>query len=130
MQHTSKINIRFRDIDAMGHVNNAVYLTYFEEARIAMFKDMIKTEWNWKKYGVLLVKNEVEYLKPILSRDEVFITTRIEKIGTKSFDVGYVFADAQNSIIYTKGKSVLVCFDYEKQETINFPDEWRKLIEV
>lgn len=130
MQHTSKINIRFRDIDAMGHVNNAVYLTYFEEARIAMFKDMIKTEWNWKKNGVLLVKNEVEYLKPILSRDEVFITTRIEKIGTKSFDVGYVFADAQNSIIYTKGKSVLVCFDYEKQETINFPDEWRKLIEV
>ena len=130
MQHTSKINIRFRDIDAMGHVNNAVYLTYFEEARIAMFKDMIKTEWNWKKNGVLLVKNEVEYLRPILSRDEVFITTRIEKIGTKSFDVGYVFANAQNSIIYTKGKSVLVCFDYEKQETINFPDEWRKLIEV
>jgi acyl-CoA thioester hydrolase len=90
LQHTSKINIRFKDIDIIGHVNNAVYLTYFEEARITMFKDLIKSEWNWQKYGVLLVKNEVEYLRPILRNDEVYIKTQIDRIGTKSFDVSYL----------------------------------------
>jgi acyl-CoA thioester hydrolase len=129
LEHTSKINIRFKDIDAIGHVNNAVYLTYFEEARIAMFNALIKSEWNWEKYGVLLVKNEVEYLKPILRNNEIFIHTKIDRVGTKSFDVSYLLTNISQEIIYTKGKSVLVCFDHQTQQTISFPDEWRKQLQ-
>jgi acyl-CoA thioester hydrolase len=128
LQHTSKINIRFKDIDIIGHVNNAVYLTYFEEARITMFKDLIKSEWNWQKYGVLLVKNEVEYLRPILRNDEVYIKTQIDRIGTKSFDVSYLLTSFDGTVLFTKGKSVLVCYNHIEKKTIAFPEEWKKLL--
>jgi acyl-CoA thioester hydrolase len=62
----AKIQVRFSDCDMMGHVNNAVYLSYFEMARIYYFGILLAKDRDWKKEGVLLRKNEVEYLKPVL----------------------------------------------------------------
>ena len=60
-----EIQIRFSDIDVMGHVNNATYLSYFEYTRMHYFEKLLGLKWEWKKHGILLVRNEIEYLNKI-----------------------------------------------------------------
>jgi acyl-CoA thioester hydrolase len=118
--------IRFSDIDVMGHVNNATYLTYFEQARVHFFNQLVG-EWDWEKYGILLARNEVNYRKPILYKDKVQIHTHITKIGGKSLELEYRITKPGNDgeELCTDGKSVLVCFDYHKQKTIPVPQSWK-----
>jgi len=62
MINPPEIQIRFADIDIMGHVNNAVYLSYFEYTRVYYFEKLVGKKWDWKNNGTILIKNEVEYL--------------------------------------------------------------------
>lgn len=112
----AKIQVRFRDCDMMGHVNNAVYLSYFEQARMHYFEQLIGADWDYKKDGILLVKNEVEYLKPILLHDTPEIIVFLVEIGEKSFTLGYEVK--VNDELRSKGISKLVCFDFESQKSV------------
>ena len=118
----TKIQIRFSDIDVMGHVNNAIYLNYFEQARMEFFSQFISKGWDWHKYGLLLAKNEIEYLFPVALNDDIYIDTKCIKIGNKSFDLEYSLFKGEK--LCCKGKSVLVCYDYNDKKTINIPNEW------
>jgi len=125
------IEIRFADIDAMGHVNNAVYLSYFEQARIKYFADL-GGSWDWKSQGILLAKNVVEYYLPILLNDHVVIKTKCIGIGGKSLTFSYLIQRIHRGELQacSKGESVLVCFDSVKGKTIEVPEEWRNAIKV
>lgn len=128
--HISKIEVRFVDIDVMGHVNNGVYLSYFEQARMHFFRALIGKEWDWVNSGILLARNEIDYISPTLLTDEVQIKTWCSHMGNKSLEFSYeVFVmQKEEKIIRAKGKSVLVCFDYNKKATIPVPDEWRQAL--
>ena len=115
----AKIQVRFADLDVMGHVNNSIYLSYFEMTRVHYFKQLVGSDWDWRKEGVLLVRNEIDYLKPILLNDEPVIYMSLEKIGEKSISLLYEIK--VNGEIYTKGKSILVCFNAEEGKTIPVP---------
>lgn len=115
----AKIQVRFADLDVMGHVNNSVYLSYFEMTRVHYFKELVGTNWDWRKEGVLLVRNEIDYVKPILLNDEPTIHMTLEKIGDKSFSLLYEIKI--NEEVHTKGRSVLVCFNAEAGKTIPVP---------
>lgn len=119
-----KIQVRFSDLDILGHVNNVIYLSYFEMARIHYFTALVGPEWDWLKQGVLLVKNEVEYHIPILLHDKPIISLFVEKIGNKSFSLGYKIMI--NEKLHTTGGSTLVCFDSTIQQTIAIPPIMRE----
>jgi YbgC/YbaW family acyl-CoA thioester hydrolase len=93
-KHKSTIQIRFKDIDHMGHVNNANHITYFELARIHYFRDVINEVVNWNEQGVILAKTEINYHRPILLSDNVFVYSRVSKMGNKSYEVESTFYDA------------------------------------
>jgi acyl-CoA thioester hydrolase len=116
MIEPAKIQVRFRDCDMMGHVNNAVYLSYFEQARMHYFEKLIGADWDYKNDGILLVKNEVEYLKPIVLHDTPEIIVYLVEIGEKSFTLGYEVK--VNDEIRSKGISKLVCFDFQSQKSV------------
>ncbi len=112
----AKIQVRFSDLDVLGHVNNSIYLSYFETARVHYFAHLLGEEWDWQRNGVLLVKNEVEYHKPILLHDAPLVHIYTDHIGEKSFTLSYEIK--VGDAVYTTGKSVLVCFDASKHATI------------
>jgi len=122
----AKIQVRFSDLDVMGHVNNAIYLSYFEYARVYYFGLLLGKEWDWKTAGVLLVKNEVEYFIPILLTDTPEITIGLESIGTKSFCLNYEVK--VNGKVTTTGKSTLVCFDSRKHTSIEIPERMKEVL--
>lgn len=111
-----EVQVRFADIDSMGHVNNAIYLNYFEQARFHYFKQIVNQEWDWRVNGLILVKNEVEYLKPLLLNEIPFVSIYLIEIGQKSFTLGYEVK--VNGQVYTKGLSKLVCFNYSTNKSV------------
>ncbi|MBM3160479.1 MAG: acyl-CoA thioesterase [Bacteroidetes bacterium] len=120
----TKIQVRFADIDAMGHVNNAVYFSYFETARINYFKQILGDDWDWQIDGVLLVRNEIDYILPISLHDSPEITIEIENIGAKSFTLCYkVFV--KNKLM-TAAKSVLVSYDNVNGQTKLVPEKMKQ----
>lgn len=123
--YKTSIPIRFADIDAFGHVNNAVYLTYFEIARSVYCKEVI--QWNWNSAGIIIRKNEIEYLKPIQLSDEIFAYVRTSRVGESSFDIDYVLVKKANGDeeICTKGTTQCVTFDYSMNKVIPIPDYQR-----
>ncbi|HVW96755.1 MAG TPA: thioesterase family protein [Mucilaginibacter sp.] len=120
------IAIRFSDIDAVGHVNNAIYLTYFEVARFAYWRDII--DWNLRKDGVIVGRSEVNYLKPITLDDLVFCYVRTTRIGNSSFDMMHVLvrinAEGEEEIC-TTGKTVCISYDYSQSKSVPIPNRER-----
>lgn len=134
MKSSHTIEVRFADIDAMGHVNNAVYLSYFEQARMAWFAELIGGEWNLERDGIVLARNEIDYIEPVLLSDKVRIETACIKVGSSSLVVAYeVFrlpAGGQTEHLCSKGQSVLVCFDYQKGAKREVPELWRQRLQA
>jgi acyl-CoA thioester hydrolase len=122
----ARIFVRLTDIDILGHVNNAIYLTYFEIARMHYFAELVGNEWNWMEEGVVLVKNEVEYLKPIVLNDVPYVKVYLLQLGTKSFTLGYEIT--VNDHLVTKGSSVLVGFNSKTKSTIEIPERMKEAI--
>jgi acyl-CoA thioester hydrolase len=118
------IKVRFSDCDMMQHVNNAVYLNYFEEARIHYFRQLLATDWDWNREGILLRKNELEYLKPVFLHEPVEIQCFLKHVGEKSFTLAYEVR--VNKDLRTTGTSVLVCFDSSVMRSIPIPPKMRE----
>jgi acyl-CoA thioester hydrolase len=123
------IQIRFKDIDKLGHVNNANHITYFELARVDYF-DAISSEGvkiDWVNEGVILAKVEMEYKQPILLEDKLFVYTWVSRMGSKSFDMACSIVRVVNGteMEAAKGLAVIVCFNYAKNESIPIPELWR-----
>lgn len=119
-----KIKVRFSDCDMMQHVNNAVYLNYFEETRIHYFRELLGTNWDYNREGILLRKNELEYLKPVFLHDPVEIACFLKHVGEKSFTMAYEVR--VNGELRTTGTSVLVCFDSSVMRSIPIPARMRE----
>ena len=118
-------SVRFRDLDAMGHVNNAVYMTYMEAARIAYLESLgaghHPLQW------LILARAEVDFRSPIGPGEQVEVGVRTSRIGRKSFDLEQeVRADGR---LAAEGRFVLVAYDYETASSRELPPEWRGLLE-
>ena len=131
-KHSTPIQIRFVDIDKMGHVNNATILSYFEIARTNFFDDVIGQQDNWFERGLIIANTNIDYLQPVYLRDDVKALVRIAKVGTKSFDVEHVLVRTLNGkeTICAIANSILVCMDYSKNITIEVPTEWKEKIKT
>ena len=125
LKTSTKIQIRFNDVDMAGHVHNGIYLSYFEQARMDFFHRLFEgKQWDWKTNGIVLAKNEVNYHKPIFLHDEILVHTWVEKIGNSSFIMSYEII-RDDSTLCTSGSSTLVCFDFMRQTKVHFYVEWR-----
>jgi len=127
--YKTPISIRFADIDAFGHVNNAIYLTYFEMARSAYWNEII--EWDWNSVGIILRNSHVEYLKPIMLNDEVYAYVRTSRIGGSSFDLEYTLVKIINSEeqVCTTGSTLCIAYDYNVNKPVPIPEYQRRKME-
>jgi len=123
--HETKIQIRFKDLDKQGHVNNANHLTYAETARVAYFREVLGKDVDWNSTGLLLARTEIDYLQPIFLEDDLKILSSVTKLGTKSFDMENILIGSQE-VIFAKVKSVFVCYDYQVRNSIAIPEDWRE----
>jgi len=129
-KYKTLIPIRFSDMDVYGHVNNAVYLTYFEIARTNYWRDIV--QWKWDENGIILGRSEINYLKPIFPEDKIACYVRTTRIGNSSFDVMHVLVKVTDAgeEICTTGKTVCISYDYTANKSVSIPKaERQRMIE-
>ena len=115
------MTIRFRDIDSMGHVNNAVYFTYFEEGRKEFLRSLFNIV-NPDEYTFILAHIRCDYLKPIRIGDPISLHLWVGETGQKKFDLLYAIVNRDDaSIVYATGRSVQIFYDYKKNTTMPIP---------
>src|ERR1700761_9259211 len=116
------IHIRFSDIDAVGHANNAVYLTYFEIARFNYWRDVAK--WDFGLSGIIVGRTEVNYLKPVLLHDTLMCYARVVRIGNSSFDMMHILVKVtdKGEEICTTSKAVCISYDYKANKSVPIPN--------
>ncbi len=127
-----KIQIRYGDTDALGHINNAKYLSYMEVARINYFNSLFGLKIDWDNEGFILAKAEINFRKPIFLIDNIELFVRTSRFGTKSFDMEYVFvrtnADGSKETVAT-GLTVQVTMSFKTNASIPVPEKYKKIIE-
>lgn len=115
------ITTRFRDIDSMGHVNNAVYFTYFEEGRKEFLRSLFNIV-NPDEYNFILAHIRCDYLKPIRISDPISLELWVGEIGLKKFDLVYAIVNRDDSsAVYATGRSVQIFYDYKKNASMPIP---------
>jgi acyl-CoA thioester hydrolase len=119
-----KIQIRYADLDALGHVNNSNYLTYFEIARVHYFNALLGKDWDWRNKGMILANSSLEFLKPLLVQHEAEVKISTLSVGTKSFELYYEIS--VDDVVFCSGKSVIVAFNSLRNETIPIPSVMRE----
>ncbi len=112
MAYIHSIEVRFRDLDALGHVNNAVLVTLLEQARFYWWRGWLG-ERGFETEGFLIARIEVDYRRPIRMDDEVRVELRCTRIGTTSFDLVYRVFRAQDQALLAEAKTVQVMLDFD-----------------
>ncbi len=116
------IEVRWRDLDAFNHVNNANFLTYIEEARLRWFQTL-PDAWLNADIAPLLAAVQLNYRKPIEWPATLAVELRVERIGNTSLTLAHrIVAEHDAQYLYADGHSVLVWIDRVSAKPITLPD--------
>ena len=120
------VEVRFRDCDAMGHVNNAVYLTYLEIARFAYWKaaEIGRLEGD---ISYIIARVEIDFRASAVPGDVIDVAISVRAIGRSSFTMEYEIRDREGQVIVT-ARSVQVAYDYAAKQSVPVPDAIRARI--
>jgi acyl-CoA thioester hydrolase len=121
------IPIRFRDIDALGHVNNAVYFTYLETARVELWKraGYLVTAGAWP---FVIAEAHFVYKAPLFLGETARVQVRFDDIKRASFAFVYDVTEAGDGRVVGQGRTVQVAYDFEKKQVIAIPDDMRTVL--
>ncbi len=117
------VEVAFHDLDALGHVNNAVYLVYLETARIKFLMQALDIR-TVSELQVILAEATVRYHSPAQFGEQLTIGVGISRFGTKSFDMVYRIAAGDGRLVAT-ARTALVAYDYAANTTIAVPADMK-----
>lgn len=116
-------DVEFRDVDAADHVNNAVYLTYLETARIRYLIEVLGADFAYQ-VSLILAHITVDFRSPARFPETLELGTRVTRVGTKSFDMEHQVRGGDGRLVL-EASSVLVAYDYDANAPMAVPDDWR-----
>jgi len=134
--HRDEVEVRLSDTDAMGHVNNARYLTYVEIARVAYYERVIGQPlplgYHGAEEGMILAEVTMTYRAQAYFGETLMVESRVDRIGNTSFVMSHrITAPASRygeARLVATSVGTLVSYDYGTDRPIPVPDEWRKAI--
>ena len=131
-RYSKPIEVQFRDCDPLGHVNNAVYITYFEIARFAYCRDALgfTPADATGSSSFIIARVECNFRSQAHLGAHLDVRIRIGEIGRSSFTFEYEIVHQADGRVVADGKSVQVSFDYTQQRSIPVPDEFRTRVEA
>lgn len=120
---------RFRDTDAMGHVNNAVYVTYLEVARQEYWRAFVQSD-NYRVVPFILAHVTIDFRSEALMHETLELCIRCAFIGGKSFGFDYVIREQKTQRLVVEAKSVQVFYDYTSKQSMPCPPDLRQRLEA
>jgi acyl-CoA thioester hydrolase len=127
-----RITVRFRDLDALGHVNYSVYLTYLEEAFSALWRGILNRvgrELSATEFGCVVVRSEIDYLDSALLGQELDIKVRVESVGSTSFTTAYEITVVGSDKAIARARTVQVV-KFTGDTAMTMPDEIKSALQA
>jgi acyl-CoA thioester hydrolase len=118
-----EVDVRYQDVDALGHVNNAIYATYLEEARVKYMQDVLGDV----DIEAVIANLEIDFLRPVtMDDDHVTVRTAVADLGTKSVTFEYeVYAGDE---LAATASTVQVAYDRASKEAVELPDRYHERV--
>lgn len=124
---TAPVDVRFNDVDGLGHVNNAIYLTFLEHARMKFFTEVAGST-SEKDFPFILAHAALDYKNPIKMGAELEVRMWTSRIGGKSWDFDYEIRDRKTATMYATGKTVQVAYDYYLEKSDMLEGDLKDLV--
>lgn len=124
--HITPIQLRFNDFDALGHVNNSVYFSFYDLGKITYFDEVLPNVNTSKEVGVVIANIEVSFLLPVFPGENVAVETAVVEIGNKSFKLFQRLIDVETKEVKCICQTVMVCYDAINKTTRPISVEWKK----
>lgn len=121
---TVPVDVRFRDIDAVGHVNNAVYLTYLEQARLAYWRKLTGKS-DLRDIDIILARVEIDYRSPIAFGEDVDVAVRCVLLKRSSCVLELRLTERTSGRLVAEARNVVVYFDYQAKRPQPIPEDLR-----
>lgn len=128
--HTTPIQLRFNDFDALGHVNNSVYFSFYDLGKVSYFNEVLPDVSVSKEVGVVIANIQVSFLLPVYPEENVAVETAVVEIGTKSFKLLQQLIDVDTNEVKCICQTVMVCYDAKTKTTRPISDKWRNAMAV
>lgn len=125
-KHITPIQLRFNDFDALGHVNNSVYLSFFDLGKTGYFMQVLPDVQLNREVGIVIADIHVSFLLPVYPGENVAVETAVFEVGNKSFKLYQQLIDLDTNEVKCICKTVMVCFDAKTKSTRQISPEWRK----
>jgi acyl-CoA thioester hydrolase len=129
---THRLSVRFRDCDPLGHVNNAVYLTYLEQARFNLWRRQFgfvakaAGEGGRRGLGFILARAEIDFTAQARYGDELEVRLGLDSVRRSSFTYVYDIANVETQQVVARARTVQVRFDYDTQQPVAVDDALRE----
>ena len=124
---TRTMDVRFADMDSMGHVNNAVYLTYFEAARMAYWMH-VTGRADLKDMDMILARAEVDFRSPLVAPESIEVGVGCASIGRTSFVLEQDMYERKTGRLVAEARKVLVHYDYATLRSVPIGEDLRRKI--
>jgi len=121
------IQVRFNDVDMLGHVSNTVYQNYYDAGKLHYFEEVLP-DMDYINKGVIAASVKIDYLKPIFMKTRILVETHVTHIGNKSLTMEHQLVEEFSGEVLSTCTVVLVCFDFKTQKSIPLPEAWKKQI--
>ena len=121
-----RLSVRFRDCDAMGHVNNAVYFTYLEQCRLLFWRE--QTGLPSPHTRLIVARAECDYRAAAVFGDELEVRLTVDGIGRSSFTLAYDIVNVATGQQVAQGKTVMVSYDYNAGKSVPLTAATRALL--
>jgi len=131
-----RLMVRFRDCDPLGHVNNAVYLTYLEQARFTLWRQQIGfvarpvSDGGKRGEGMIMARAEIDFRAQARYGDELEVQLSIASIGRSSFTYEYQIVRLPAGDLIASARTVQVWFDYDRERPVPLSDEMKRQLAV
>ena len=127
-KHTLPIQLRFNDVDSLGHVNNTVYFSFYDLGKTTYFAKLKKKNPTLKDLSVVIVNLQTDFLSPIFATEQVAVQTSVVEIGNKSFKMYQRVINTDTNEVKCVCSTILVGFDTTNNTSQPIGPEWKKAI--
>lgn len=123
--HSLPIQIRFSDVDVIGHVNNIVFLQYYDTGKAAFMTELLGRSISWYEVDVVVANIDCAFIAPIFFNEKIEVLTACNYIHDKSFKLLQMLRNSDTREVKSVCETVMVSFDPDTQKVAPLKDEWR-----
>lgn len=128
-RHEVPLQIRFNDIDLLGHLNNAVYIQFFDLGKSRYFQDVMPECVDWRHINIVVANINCDFFAPTYITEPIAVLTTITHMGEKSFALEQRIVNSDNGEVKCIAKTIMVGFDMTTGKSAPIDPKWVEALE-